>query len=610
MRRHFTLGEVIKRLRTEDRGFGLVETVMAMGILFMALMVLAYAALVGFKDAGVARQRQAADGIVNKLMEQVRALPYATVSKGLADSDLSSDSNIVGCGTKYYYKTCSGEEIVHTNGLPTTTPLVPHKGTYGASQGYPVTYSWATYVTKASNAPTAGGYRVRVVVTWNGAERATSASVTTDSIVFQPKSTIDSDTHVVGATGAFFFSSGTITRGTINVTPVTSSGNPTGIELLPSWNSATLSLENLDSNLQSEQLTSISANVNNAGGVLDTGTLASFGGSGATSKADDDTTTSTGTYSSNTATNSGSTSQSLCGGPGPTYFNCVTIYQVAAGDRGDTTSATSATGSTPCNGQIDSRPCVYSQAAMEQSESIRLDMRGSVPTNTLRTADVAYITNPSSGATVYENAYGRKTSAGTVKETVKRVFSAYSSAFGDLITQSGNQNRPNGWAGYWIGLFPPAGDWMPTATAEAGPGAASPTVTLPAGAVVKAWNGNGYTSIAVNSTGGTICSSGCTYSITPLSYCWKINPSLSYKFDIDGSFTIGQSYTVRTPSSGTPITDAQAVIGSPLTGTMTYVVKKHDASSCNAAGPSELVNLKFKIDLGSAVAHAVYKPAP
>jgi hypothetical protein len=450
---------------------------------------------------------------------------------------------------------------------------------------------------------------VSVVVTWSGAERATSAAVSTDSLVFQPKSTIDSDSHVVGATGAFYFGSGTITRGSIKVTPVTSAGNPTGVELLPSWNSATLNLQNLDTNLQQEQLISIAGNINNAGGEIATGSIASFGGSGTTSKADDDSTTSTGTYSSGTATNSGATFQSVSGGPGPTFFNSLSVYQAAAGDRGDTTSATSATGSTPCNGQIDSRPCVYSQTAMEQALGLYLDMRGSTPTNTLRTASIATVMNPSSGATVYENAYGRKTSAGTVKETMRRVFSAYGTSFGDIVTPSGNPNKPsNSWAGYWIGFFPTT-DWIPTATAEAGPGAASPSVTLPA-ANVKAWNGNSYTNIPISTSGGTICSSGCTYSITPLSYCWKPSSSLSYKFDIDGSFTIGQSYTVRTPSVGTPITDAQAVIGSPLTGTMTYSVRKHDASSCNAANPVELVNLKFKVDLGSAVAHAVYKPAP
>ena len=97
----------LARLRDGERGFALLEVVIAMVIIFLALSVLAYTALVGFRNAGLARQRQVGTAIADKLVEETKGLSWTnTISHGLSDSDLSGDPSIVQCGTTYNYNSC------------------------------------------------------------------------------------------------------------------------------------------------------------------------------------------------------------------------------------------------------------------------------------------------------------------------------------------------------------------------------------------------------------------------------------------------------------------------------------------------------------------------
>jgi len=122
----------------------------------------------------------------------VRGLSYARVALGLADVEpgnvaLTADPNVVSCSGTYYFKTCpavnpASEQIVHTPGVtatcasPCVEPLVPHRGTVGPPN-YPDTYTWSVYVTKALSVPSAGAFRVTVIVSWT----ASGCSVTMNS---------------------------------------------------------------------------------------------------------------------------------------------------------------------------------------------------------------------------------------------------------------------------------------------------------------------------------------------------------------------------------------------------------------------------------------------
>src|SRR5215211_1856830 len=86
------------RLHDDERGFSLLETVIAITIIFGSLITLAMSASTGFRYVGIGREEQAANQIANQLMEQVRGLAFTKISQGLQTSDLSSDPDLVtGC---------------------------------------------------------------------------------------------------------------------------------------------------------------------------------------------------------------------------------------------------------------------------------------------------------------------------------------------------------------------------------------------------------------------------------------------------------------------------------------------------------------------------------
>jgi len=235
-------------LRRDESGFGVAEAVLATGILFVALMALVGASTVALTDVALARQRQTANGVANQTLEVVRGLSYARVALGLADVEpgnvaLTADPNVVSCSGTYYFKTCpavnpASEQIVHTPGVtatcasPCVEPLVPHRGTVGPPN-YPDTYTWSVYVTKALSVPSAGAFRVTVIVSWTGAARAgVASSIQTQSLIYQPSGSVDPSTHVIGTTDAFFYGTGSVTGGSVVTTPNTTV-LPNGIANLP-----------------------------------------------------------------------------------------------------------------------------------------------------------------------------------------------------------------------------------------------------------------------------------------------------------------------------------------------------------------------------------------
>ena len=84
----------IRARASEDRGFTILETVIAMTVIFASLTALMYTATSGFRYIGLARERQAATGAATRLMEQIHALSVDTISTGMETSDLTGDPKI------------------------------------------------------------------------------------------------------------------------------------------------------------------------------------------------------------------------------------------------------------------------------------------------------------------------------------------------------------------------------------------------------------------------------------------------------------------------------------------------------------------------------------
>jgi len=90
------LGHRDASTRAPEDGFTIVELMVATGVMLAAITAMLYTTLAGLEGIAVARQRQTANGLANQVLEQVRALPFDTVERGLSNTDLSAhqDSRI------------------------------------------------------------------------------------------------------------------------------------------------------------------------------------------------------------------------------------------------------------------------------------------------------------------------------------------------------------------------------------------------------------------------------------------------------------------------------------------------------------------------------------
>jgi Tfp pilus assembly protein PilV len=198
---------LIRRIRARlhgERGFTILETVIALMVVFASLTALAYTASNGFRYIGYGRDRIQATGIANRVMEDIRGLAYTKITGGIPTSELTSDGRIVDCSGEYRFQSCAGEEIVSSTFDATYEAawLVPHTDSMSVGN-LDITYS--TYVT--NDDPTTNPYRVTVLIEWaNGAiGNAPNNSVRVQSLFWSPEGCVNSTTHPFAAPCQPFF---------------------------------------------------------------------------------------------------------------------------------------------------------------------------------------------------------------------------------------------------------------------------------------------------------------------------------------------------------------------------------------------------------------------
>jgi type II secretory pathway pseudopilin PulG len=592
------------RVHRDERGFTMLETVIAIGIITSALVSLAYTATGGFRYVAFARERQAADQIANQTMETVRGLAYIKIKQGLKTETLATDPYVESCSGTYRLHlpgtaSCAGEKVVTTSGLATVAPLVPNTGTIGRSQGYPVDYTWRVYV--SNNCPAVAGsctattpYRVTVLVTWDSPNVTGPAeSVQIQSYFWSPVGCVSSNTHPFAAPcQQFFYGQALMPAGSISAT-----GTVAGT----TFSEASLLLTNAESSVQQEQVSQVQGKVTPSattlvdGGVCSGETCSAGATSSRTTAADADPSGATPSYSSASLTGATSaycTPELACVSP-----TRVSVTNTAL-DSGASQAAVAASAATyPCppnppqaSSETDSLPCGGSRVLQGGTLSMVATLDGLTPA--LGATTIASVQAPGAGKdswtfTDRETVTGQDTIENTVDRQIGRV---------DIGGLPANVPAPVGWDGAFIVLT----GYHDRVQAIGGTNAAAPTATISAG-TLKYWNGLSYTTINLTS--------GSNYSLPSYDQIVLATVGL-HLVSVRMRLATGSQLkmasvptTASTPSGAGSITrtSVQSTIGSPVSGTLLYTV---------SVDGNTVVNLSLAVDLGTITAKTTYQPAP
>jgi type II secretory pathway pseudopilin PulG len=598
-RRPFLFG---MRARLHDEGgFSLLETVIAIGIIFGSLLTLALSTTTGLKYFGIGRERQAANQIANQLMEQTRGLAYHKITRGMQTSSLPGDPNLVtscvgdAVGT-YRYVSCAGDKVVSTTlNCPTVstdcaTPIVLNSGTIGESSQYPLDYSWRTYVT--NNCPTISAtctavtpYKVTVVVTWDAPNVGASLAerVVTQGLFWSPLGCVSSQTHPFAAPcQSFFYGQALAPEGQVTV-----AGTVLGLD----FTTGAITTTAAESTLQQEQVSQVQGIWTQTGTQLTTSTGDQFGGatSSSTAAADGDPSGTTPGYAT---TNSGTTgvASTLTAGSGATQMQ----FTNAAGDTGLAISATSAGGANVCPPTPPAPPAETDLAPCGGSRVLQAGTSQSIGrfhgfTADLGDATIASIANPATATTTFANRMLVSGQNGNLQDTVSRYLGTV--RVGGFPA---NVSTPAGWAGYFLQLSA----YHDTVVSTAGTSAAAPTATINAG-TLSYWNGTGYTSVNLATTPA--------YSLSGL----VVDRTTTLGLDIvrvrigsSGTIAMQTVPTVTSAPSGSGSilrNSTQATVGSPVFGTLDYEIWVDGA---------QVVDLTINLSLGTSTSKSIYQPPP
>jgi prepilin-type N-terminal cleavage/methylation domain-containing protein len=603
------LCRAVARLRAraaQEQGFGLIELMVAVAIVLVSLLAVAYTALASFQDIAFARQRQSATGLANQVIEQARALPLDTLTRGLSNADLSSggDSNITssGCGSGTVY-------CLHVDGLneqiprgdnPSVVPLVPHAQSIKVGD---TTYTVRIYVSYFNSDPSLNKLRLTAIVTWTGPERRSAAhKVDVQSLVASPPGCLSTRTHPFSAPcQPFLYSTtgGSLGQLTVDGTLANVQLEHLGVSL-PSYSSA----------LQVEQTSAVQATAATSSvdlQLLD-GPDTVLGGASVSTGADSDPAQTDPGYQ--TASINPQVAQSISAtGTGVSLTGSIT-----AGDSGSSTSTTSASNSPshPCpniaglTNLLTNQPCGASTGQFGGNTGLSLGLNilgiNLGLSNLVSLAPMPCVVGPcpvnraASYRFVLPNGSmcpGTNTDGCVHAEVTRNLGTVTVGGLPPAILP------PPGWQGYLVRLS----SWQDTASAESGIGSAAPAAQSPqsGSGTISFWNGTGYTTCTVYQTNCPPANS--TYPIPTLSLSQLIG-LIPVNVQVSASLSAGGTSTTQTPAncSGTCTrTKATSTAGSPLLGNVETKITILGQVVCD---------LTVHVDLGTTLVNTSYAPAP
>lgn len=594
----------------DDAGFTLIEVIVAMLILAVGLLGLMAVQVSSLSTVALAKQRQTAAQLANRVMEQMRALPYGVVTGGMSCNDLSApttDSNLIGVsvssgsctGTfKPKYDSSINEPLATTSGSTQVAPVSPHVQAASASTVGNVAYDVRSYVTSATGSD--AGYWLTVVATWNSAvTKGATKSLATRSRLYSPKGCLATSTHPFsGPCQAFLYGNAGLVGGGLAI-----ASTRTGLGLLDGLDvtSASLTFHGASNRLQSEQVVSAQSQASTSGAKV-TGTSGStaLGIVTAVSAADTDPATGTATSPTSASTLSQVAGSTLArSGAGS-----VLTLAARPGDTGSTFSTMAAAGTPVCqdaqaagvaNGQACSSSTVTSAGAASAQLStpllgsralVLLDLPAAAA-GTTRSYTARYT---SAGSTHCQStsgvgcvSAGAARSLGSVRAGVLPGLQS-----GEVVTTSSGAD-----VSAYFGTTPAlvqVANYSDRAESEAGLGASGPVAPPTRTGTLTYWDGGAF-------------------QTKPITTAAASYPIPAVRASYSGGLTIDVSGSIAVGAAGAPVTGAapcdtacttKAGSGS-VVATLTYVVY---------SGTTQVGGFTTALDLGSVLAQTTYKAAP
>lgn len=571
-----------------DAGFTLVELIVTMVIIggvLLGLMAMQTAAMVG---TGKARQRQQASAVGNGVMEQLRGLPWATLSKGLNSNfavAAGGDTNVSG-GRLRPSSSRSLDEALITSGTQATN-VRPLSGT-GGSNLSEVTdpavpgfvFTARSYVSKAAGDAT-GTVQLTVIVTWRAVQdsAATKSQVIVRSQAYAPNGGCGntSTQPFLGACQAFFDAEAGVNGAstTIQSTLMQNGAQPTGGEgILPQSATKTASIvpEQASSKIVSSQISNADSSATIAGTTLSSSSSSDVGASSTIPTHHSVTGSATATGATVTGTAS---SLTLVPSSGQTL-----------------TAQTSADGTT-CPGPTPAgQPCADGRFTGGSNASVSLTTGGAnlslLSQATSGTPWVARVTRfLTVGGT---SALGCSTisASGCISAQANRSFGTIT-AGGFAWSKNSNGTAWGGTAAY--GLAQVTG-YSDSSLSEYGASSLNTAATVTRAGTIRYWNGTAYQTLALTATLNT--------SVTTGTVTWTGGGSTLTSF---AKITVRPYTAVRTNTDATCVADACSLDADMSSLTMTVNYELADATGLTSA-------FTVTTDLGSNRAATSFKAAP
>lgn len=585
---------LVRRLRRApgDDGFTLVELIVAMFVIsfvLLGLMALQTSALV---TSAQSRQRVQATAVANQTMEQLRALPWLTLSKGLSTNFASAsggDPNVSGGNFVPHVGDTLSETLVTSSSQVTTMP--PLSGTGGTNKtttvdpgGTGTEFVTRTYVTRSS-VTDPDVLMLTVLTTWRANQSAHDKFVILRSQAYAPAGGCGdaSNQPFLGACQALFSSSGGASAPSITVTgtdPAALPGVTTPTPVLPGspYAVGTVTVGQTGVGVNSQQASSVDSTVQHARAVLapvdpDDAELAS-GGTKLTNAASNDVGSSGAAPASpSDVSDSGSSSAVATSGGSLTLS-----LRAGTGASGTARASTS----TSCRTGIPAgQPCGLGQLSGGSAASVTLGVGG--------TDFVA----SSVGAGGSSTAFGARFSgaAGSSSVGCTAVTGSGCTAAGASHSVGTTVVGAGPWAGATNGLVSVSG-YTGSVLAQRGVSQPALAPTASRSATVQYWNGTGYTSLTVSAnTEQTILTPSVTWTSGALTV------------SAEARITVTKAGTLVTALDPTGCTGEGCTLDADmgtLTASVTYTI---------ADGVSQW-RVTVATDLGSARASAAFKAAP